>query len=420
MRTTGKENEIKAKIIICYVSVTILLLSNCSKNNNDIYDDKYYPNIINLDIVRTMGEDNKYEGDFILVNPDVNRMVVDKSGNIILADELFIKVYDKFGKGLKILGGKGEGPGRYLETPRIFMSPMGYLTALHEENDLLNRLTIYDSDFNLVNDLRLINRKIYQDLSDKYQFTMGKNVMYTNNICALNESEFIYDIAYYTKNNAWFLLIYDNGDSAHVIYHGKAPDVQKTSYAVSGNASLGMVAWDLLNNNKLFYITSEEDTFLNDDYGEFTLHIISLDTYEDKIIKHEFDPMLFPPDLIKHRLDGISVTSKGYQSLKLHYAELEKMYSERKYWGFKGARTDGNYIFIYPRMKYAEIWAIKETQNQTILAFDVETEKFLPPFTLNRLYRKIYNGYIYDDHDDENGWPQIQVYKLDDELLGIK
>ena len=241
-------------------------------------------------------------------------------------------------------------------------------------------------------------------------------ILVVDKLYALTEDQFVYSLEINIKQEIRYAIIHDTGDSIHLIFHDKRPGtIKDTRGALLKNASYGKLGWGLLNNNKLFYVNSEEDIISNDDYGEFTLHIISLDSYSEKLFKHEFNPVLFPPGYADKVRDLFSAAFvEGNKEL---FSLQAKAFDERKYWTFAGALGDGDFIYFYPWKEYPE--KNNNIDEQIVVPFDAENEIFLQPFQLNS-YESIYNGYIFDTGYDKDGFREIRVYKLNEEIYKKK
>jgi hypothetical protein len=65
--------------------------------------------------------------DYLLAEP--RGLAVRANGDILVADEHHLKIYDTQGNPRERLGGQGQGPGEFQESQQPFFGPDGFLSA---------------------------------------------------------------------------------------------------------------------------------------------------------------------------------------------------------------------------------------------------------------------------------------------------
>ena len=390
-----------------YLSIAILLLfNNCGKTaNREIPETE---SLSDQQLVSIIGENNNHKGEFILVRP-IDDTLIDNSLNILVPDDNSIKIYDINGNGKKILGRKGQGPGEFRKTPFIYLSPTGYLTALNR--GYTERFCLYDSSYNLVKDSWLNEKPGFKQFFKENQYLMSY-VMAVDNLYALSEHEFFWSVELNTPSELRMAVIYESRDKFRVIFHGKMPGdlkLESGNRALGGN--MGRFIMGALPGRKMYYINTDEEIFTDDNNGEYILHIVSLDSFEDKEFRRHFEPAPYPPDLADRSYKRRDPRSQ--EVFKDIYLETKRIYEQRKYWPMDGAIADGKLIYFFLHSQYKDKNFNELMPYKIVDVFDSENEIFLKPIKIPRSssVRPLKNGYTADVGEDKDGYPEIRIYK---------
>ncbi|MFC1477394.1 hypothetical protein ACFL6L_02895 [candidate division KSB1 bacterium] len=363
--------------------------------------------LLNVEYLYSIGERNMHQGKFIIVYAD--DPLVDDAGNIIFTDEDYIKIYDAEGNGKKILGGQGQGPGEFEKEPELFLSPTGYLTALHYGRSL-ERITLYDREYNFVKDFRYSSSPKLQRFLRENGYERA-NIYGTLSFYALSENEYVYEMRFTKDEEMKWAIIHETVDSLYVISHEKYP----AGFIAGGRKSIGGnfgKQWTyLLPDRRLMFINTDEDVFFNDDSGEITIHFVSLDTHVDEVVKYPLDPVPYPENPL--------VSIYGEESLKRRRKEwideTRKRMQKRKYWPMDWLLVDDNFVFLFFRQDYSGDPS-HYYDEITVDLFDAGNMKRLPPFRINGAQSTIRNGKIYKVGTDKDGFCEIKVYKLNESI----
>ena len=116
------------------------------------------------------GEGDTNEDEYLLASPcDISVM---HNGDIVLADEMKVKVFDNNGKGKKTFGGPGDGPGefrrpsagsmaRYLGAFIMRVGPEGYISILSKNSALRGgtEYNMFAPDYTFIKKERITNKR---------------------------------------------------------------------------------------------------------------------------------------------------------------------------------------------------------------------------------------------------------------------
>jgi len=309
-------------------------------------------------------------------------------------DEGMIKVYDKFGKSKKIIGRQGHGPGEFEGRPRMFLSPTGYLVVISLGSYYYN---LFAPDYSFV---------------EKKRFSNSQPVI---KMYALNESEKVYEVIenIRNENKNYILIFYENNDIVIPLLQCKNPEIFEFSSGISSGIYqsrwLGGVYWELLPDRKIIYINTDEDTHDEKTGSKYTIHLISLDTFEDKKITRQFTPVEFHDELKKSSED--------------RQKEVANLYKDKKYYSsVHSIKVDQKYVFIETGSNI-DIYNNRNITEIAVDLFDFEADTFIKqvnyperPFFSRRNGTK--NGYLYVFGSDVEGFAEIRKYKIDPAVYG--
>ncbi len=76
--------------------------------------------------------DKDLSDEYLLAQPW--KVAVTDNGNIVVCDEVCLKVFDKNGKPLRIVDRKGQGPGEFETLGNLYISPRGFLSVFASRN----------------------------------------------------------------------------------------------------------------------------------------------------------------------------------------------------------------------------------------------------------------------------------------------
>ena len=338
--------------------------------------------------------------EYLLVIP--GNINVNEKGDIIFEDEFKIKVFDRNGKGNKLIGRKGQGPGEFSYFPTINISPKGFITAFESSSRRGSFYTIFDPDYKLIDKIRFI----FSPMLEKFLAESGispENFGNISNIVALDNTSIVYEMDFYKGDNqikeAYSLLAYEDPSDFIPIFYG-----EKSSYFSDGNFSinstvLGMLHWQLLPGSKIFYLETSEDKIINENTGEYTFHIVSIDKKVDKKYSNKFTPNSFSKEYIERHQSN----------------EERQMFRKKKYYcSVKIVLVDHNYVFLFLNGR-------DKMGNIITHVFDIETERFVNEFSLplsTNWPGAIYSGYLYMQTLDSEGFPIIYKYKIHPSVYG--
>lgn len=280
--------------------------------------------------------------DFLLAKP--TGLAVTDSGDIIVTDENFVKVFDAAGRPKILRGGKGRGPGQF-EGARIpFLGPSGYLAVI----DTLFECNTYDPDLNFVAkenilgkpELRIFSKQ--EDLSFRYFRSVCPLDSERKIICLFGQNlraEGRYPVFYY-------LLYTHQGELSRLTEHRSKSNIKNkpAESGSSGNELLGGFHWDLLNEREIVFSATWDDR-QNDGKAQFyALHVMDIETKRERKIIIPFEPLPMSPYLRELKPFYLKAQNRTLEP----NADLAALLSRQEQFPtMKALRTDGDHIFIF-------------------------------------------------------------------------
>jgi len=307
-----------------FVMVLLLLLFiHCSSETGVPGIDTRPPLESVLTLELTFGSelyDTKDE--FLLARPW--EMDISSEGDIAIVDEEKIKIFDKFGKGKKIVGGRGQGPGEFDFSPTLFFGPTGYLIAL-SKSPMGTYYNLYAPDYQFIEKKNTRNK---QPLIDILQTKVpGIKRFEVNKIIPLNKSEMVYSVYFFDSQGKtrFISIIHEKDEKITELYHAKDPITFVGGGLISISAFMGYMYWHVIPGRKIMYINTDDDIHDENEGSFYTINVLSIDTGEVKQISKRFTPYIFTDDWEKEYI--YRMESRNRQINR----EMIKFLKEKKY-----------------------------------------------------------------------------------------
>lgn len=399
------------KHLIPLFLVFIFLLS-CSPDSNiesnvntDSHDRRYKlfeSELCSLDL--TFGsEQYGTKNEYLLVGP--YEFEANYKDDIIVPDEGKIKVFNKFGKGVKIVGRQGQGPGEFEgSSPRPFLSPDGYLLVLSSESHNYN---LFTPDYDFIEKKSFLYSSLLQEHLKMKGFDINdvKNIF---NAYPVSVTEKLYTLRLLGESEMFLSLIYESADTLVSLLHVTHPSMIITKKGRLISRYLGDFLWGVLPGRRIYYINTNEDKHDVQKGSYYTIHVRSIDTNEDIIMTHKFTPFPVPEDF---------GTSK-----EADMQEFYRIVKKRKYLpSVLILINDRNYIFVNTNYEYEiNMEAYKSNKELNVHAdvFDADAGKFIGTFNLGSGFGTIQNGYGYGQFKDDDGFVVISRFKIHPSVYG--
>jgi len=343
--------------------------------------------------------------DYILAGPRL--LAIGKNDDILVCDEMKIKIFTNTGMPKAIIGGYGQGPGEFLQSPLTYIGPLGYIAAKE-----LNYVTIFSSNYKIVKKINMSTHKLLND----YFETKGFKYPSIEEYIPKNEFETIYSVKLQKDNKEIKEIIYEKPNEITSIMKVEVPD---KSY--KGDLFFGM-----LDTNRVLYHNAFEDVFNVSGKYYYTVQIICLDNNTYKKYTRSFTPVLISID---EELEVLEKMKEKSQNKLI----TDKMIKERKE-KIEAQKYYHPILYLWVDMQYVYFWLdlIKKDGKITsassknpgeltqfcIDIFDVNSERFLEPIQLQFLPVMIKNGYVYNIDKNQDGYPVINKYKINPAVYG--
>ncbi|MCH8285558.1 hypothetical protein IIB79_03425 [candidate division KSB1 bacterium] len=359
------------------------------------------------------GESDDLEKEFILAWPF--GIAVMDNGDILVADENRIKVFDSSGNGKLIVGNPGEGPGefdKHLYYSQLTVNLSGKLTVNGSD-----RFYVFSPIYEFVETggrrpnpkqkLLLDNSNL---LSEWFVF---RRLVY------LNENEKIYsmyahDVFSQEDQSYTDFLICETPDTLFVIKKANGTGFLKEA-RIDLPAVLGRVMFAQLPGDRIIYTHSGHDKKSRVNRNAYLLNVISLDTFEERTIDHNYD-------IIEIDYESV-INSKGNELIGQENLAKKNILNdylrEKKFYPpVQKILYDNGVIFVFT-------YNLNEKGEVFTDIFDAETLRYLrsayfPGFAAKAFdmeeHSTIKNGYLYYLKSGREVFAEIHKYKINSDV----
>jgi len=393
-----------------YIFIIILFVS-ASTAFTQSNDTVILPNVLTFNF--SFGDEfSGDEEEYLFARPE--RPVILNNGNILIPDEYKIKVYDKNGKPLKLLGAKGQGPGEFSQSPNsIFISSRGEIIA----TPFGTIFNYYDNSLNFLKTENMRTRNVFESLKSSqniantriihlYKIT-DNDIIYTLSAQKIigNQQDISDFKAKTSTDKTHYFVVRIAGNETKVIDNYSYS--QRVSYKTNNETGWtflpfkGYLYFNNLENGKIVYSHSEVDRENNNGQFNYLLKYFNSNNNISSIITKEYIRIEIPDSLIKRYKNPTSERTKA--------AAPTQIASINKYPYLPPIRNlivDGNIVFAQTNFQ-------NENGEYLVDIFDGDSEKYLQSIYLSFQFFKIKNGKLYNLVVGRNVFSRIDVYTID-------
>jgi len=186
----------------------------------------------------------------------------------------------------------------------------------------------------------------------------------------------------------------------------------------------GTIQWALTPERRVMYVSPHEDEHNEQETSRFTIHVISLDTFEDFKIYQEYTPVLVPEDFketfINSEKDDIKRRAQRDRISAIVMSNYEKnvsIYKALKYFpSIYIVRMDRNYAFLFTADRTNK--TRMRSENLFAYVVDLNTGESTSVAKFTFIPYVIMNGYAYWIRSGRDIFPTIEKYKIDPAVYG--
>ncbi|MCK4783035.1 MAG: hypothetical protein KAV87_04740 [Desulfobacteraceae bacterium] len=110
-----------------WVIIPLFAFASCSRDQiNERDETEPLKDVVSFE--SSFGSENLPD-DYLLVNPYTRGLEVNLKGEVLIADENWIKIFSSNGQPITRFGGEGEGPGEFRRARDLYLSPNDYLSV---------------------------------------------------------------------------------------------------------------------------------------------------------------------------------------------------------------------------------------------------------------------------------------------------
>ena len=365
-----------AFLLLC----TAILQINCGSGSDSdvIRTEPILEDVFTLEL--SFGADNLPD-EYLLAQP--SGIIVTDKGDIIVADETRLKVFDSSGNPKRIIGRPGEGPGEFIKgmlKPSITES--GYLTVL--SGQLYGKCSLFAPDYTFLSDENLVNSDLRKILLNEY----NGNQMFFNGIYYYSPDERIIH-----------LQVWGSGKQKSNQFHWYwkityQKDGQLTSIADYENLGEplhigGYLLFSLLPDKKIIYTNTRKHKYKEIGSWYYSMFVYDLKNRNQKEIKRKYNPVTIPDAILRRRkIEGFKI-----------YAPLQRII------------TDNYFIF-------AVTYEYNEGKGYLVDIFNSSSREYLRSAYFPFIPAVIKNGYAYRLKTGSDIFPEVEKYKVNPAVYG--
>ena len=384
---------IKMRKIISII-LLIFLIQGCTTEPDKPFttDVPVFTDALTLEL--SFGDENVPD-EYLLAWP--MGLAINNGGDIYVADEERLKVFDENGTPKTIVGGKGEGPGEFRQLFEIAITPTDYITA--GIGDAYNFFTPNDKFIRKYFPLRNITGK---KLINYFGFVSASSggmpylISETEYILTAGGSKQLPD----NSKVSYTLLVHEKDDSVSVLAEYKTvPRVN-----VKGRHTLirfsGRFHWRFVSDNSVVFIHSAYDRKEKDNNSYYILHVVSLYSCEKSEIYVPYEKIKIAESVIeKHSYPGLSASDPLSKIVQDKIKEL------KYYPPIMNIFTDNKYIFAF-------LYRNDYSSGYIANVIDVNSCKHISTVRLPFIPLQIKNGYAYMIKSGPDIFPVVEKYKI--------
>lgn len=376
-----------------------LVLVSCCGNADTTDKTNILTDIVTLEL--SFGSEDLPDEYLLVLNDPISPLVVNDSGDIMVLDELRLKVFDKNGEPKTIIGRPGEGPGEFSGwIMGMWLSPTGYLTV--EDNSMNYSLFTPDNKFVEKDNFR------FGEIPKKLLEEHGIKVRFPEKIVTLRKSNRVIQVI-----QGGLVLAYENDGKVSVLARYKSGNTAKF-WGEGFMLYAGTFQWEVLPGNRVVYAHSGQDRVIEEVSGTYTLHIVSLETLETQELTLPFSLTVIPDSIIanirhKPTLRAVGGAPPNYKKGK---KEQQNLVRKVKYYPpFYRMMADGSVIFLFT--------GVERYQGENFAyVVDLSTGKHLSTVRFPFLPLYIKDGYVYIFKVGPDIFPEIEKYKINPAMYG--
>lgn len=357
------------------------------------------------------GENAAQKNEYLLVHP--TEIAVNDKNEIFICDENRIKVYGMNGTEKRIVGNPGSGPGEFEEDLRfanIDLSNSGYLIIF-----IRGKYHIFSPEYKFIEKTSVSKdskfKELIASLEIKYPFIDGDNFI------SFNRGELVYSFQYYKNaEKPYDILVYHSPDTIIII-----ANYLRTSYIPVGGLDtpiLGRLYSAVLSGRRIVYAHAGNDYEIKDKKVNYMIHIYSLDTHMDTVIKHSYNQVEFPDSIYDEY--NTDFWNKDTEMKKRRNAIINTLKTKKCFAPIRSIKTDGNIIFAFSYQTNVKGECLTDLFDAN--AGDYLRSVFFPEWLgySGYLFDKsiIKDGYVYRITSSEKEFAKIEKYRIDPKVYG--
>jgi hypothetical protein len=381
----------------------LMVITSALLNPNTAYPQsgKILDNIFTFEL--KFGAEN-LPNEYLLAKP--TDCIAADNGDIIVADEYKLKIFDNNGNPKKILGGYGQGPGEFAYSSisiDLTFPKNSMLAGLQS-----NIYNLYTPDYSFIEKKNLQQSSYKDEIQNKFNLT---NV-------------FFYMVCCYSKNE---LLLFARGSRTAVgdnkrldiLLHCNGADmkiVMADSFEVSSNYDnvMGRHFTKIMPDYRWLYTNTLIQKYEKKKEWHYSLFIYDIKTLKRMEITHSYSLVVIPDSVINRKIPPeIAELPEPYKTSFLNSEKKRKdeLITLKYCAPLQELLADGNFIF-------AITYTYEKGKGYLVDVFDAETGAYLKSVYFSFIPKQILNGYAYKLVVGGDVYPEVLKYKVNPAVYG--
>jgi len=279
--------------------------------------------------------------EYLLADPQ--GIAVDDTGNLLVADEFHVKIFDPKGEPLERLGGQGQGPGEFQEPSKPELGPSGFLSVWSS----FSEFNIYRPDLTYLDKYQARADPDLRELCFRENLTFN----YVTHLIALDEEHRLFHLFGRNRNLPGlfpvfkYLLLSQGGSIEVLVKHHSKAYVLNNRGGSTDSPFLGSFHWALMAQNRLLYAQTHPTENPGGGSGpKYILNLLDLGNRSLSQITVDYEPIPLPQvlkELKPQHFREIDLTIDVPENLQSALNQVDFFPA------FKALRTDGDLIFVF-------------------------------------------------------------------------
>ncbi len=414
MFTSCRRGRFRALLVIL-TALPFLFVLSCSRDTDQRSSSDGAPLQDVLTLEYSFGAED-IPDDYLLVDPHWFGLAIHPDGNLLVADENWIKVFDPDGQPVQRFGGTGAGPGEFRWARYLYMSPEGYLCVFGGRMGFTAHF--FRPDFSYIERVDYFSVQPYRDILDSLDLRTDR----PESVWCLGEDERLLVVGTQDRDSnnlehREVFLFHLVGNTLTVLARYQQTDALYGQYGpVVSMDALGKLLAAPLPDGRAVYLHTFHDSRQGGEELQYTLTLIDLESGQRETLSHSYElyeltwTRPLPNEELRER------DPEQFRQWEEQWDLVDEGIAER-HWSVPvlGIETDGPFIFVFTSAKNDSGEVLTDVFNADERSY-VGSAWFLGDYYGVRIADACL--YKFNEFRVEDDFPRVDKYRIDPRVYG--